>query len=121
MTDPDELARALAFLAAAFDALAVTWAIGGSLASAAHGEPRATNDVDVIALLDARAAIALTETLAEHFYADADAAVEAIRARGSFNVIDNRSFIKIDIFVPGPRPPRPELISLLTRVRADAR
>ncbi len=100
MTDADELARALASLAAAFDALAVTWAIGGSLASAAHGEPRATNDVDVIALLDAREAIALTEALAEHFYADVDAAVEAVRARGSFNVIDNRSFIKIDIFVP---------------------
>jgi len=39
-------------LAAAFGTLGVRWAIGGSLASAAHGEPRATNDVDVIALLE---------------------------------------------------------------------
>lgn len=52
MTDPAELGSALVALADAFDALAVIWAIGGSFASAAHGEPRATNDIDVIAALD---------------------------------------------------------------------
>jgi hypothetical protein len=104
MTDPDELGRALASLAAAFEALSVTWAIGGSLASAAHGEPRATNDIDVIALLDARTATELTRLLERDFYADPDVALEAVKTRGSFNVIDNRSFIKIDIFVPDEGP-----------------
>ena len=104
MTDPNELARALAELATALDALGVTWAIGGSLASAAHGEPRSTNDVDIIALLDERTAVELTKLLSRDFHADPDVALEAVRKRGSFNVIDTRSFIKIDVFVPGGGP-----------------
>lgn len=46
----DELAATLVAVRGAFDSLGVTWAVGGSLASAAYGEPRATNDVDVIVL-----------------------------------------------------------------------
>lgn len=102
MTDPDEIGRALAAVARAFASLAVRWAIGGSVASAAHGEPRATNDVDVIALLTEQQARAFTQHLGTGFYADADVAADAARRHSSFNVIDNRSFIKIDVFVPPP-------------------
>lgn len=124
MTDPDEIGRALVALAHAFDALAVRWAIGGSVASAAHGEPRATNDVDVIALLTETEARALVQQLGTDFYADADAAADAARRRSSFNVIDNRSFIKIDVFVPAPGPlgagqlDRLQLLEILPGVRA---
>jgi hypothetical protein len=102
MTDTDELAAAVQALAAAFDVLGVTWAIGGSIASVFHGEPRATNDVDVVATLDESQARRLPGLLGGDFYADEDVAVEAARRRRSFNVIDTRTFIKIDIFVPGP-------------------
>lgn len=102
MTDPDELGRAVLAIAAALDALGARWAIGGSLASAAHGEPRATNDVDVIAELEEAPARGFCATLGPDFYADADVAAAAVRDRRSFNVIDTRSFIKIDVFVPGP-------------------
>lgn len=105
MTDPDELSRALVAVADVLDELGVRWAVGGSLASAAHGEPRATNDVDVIASLSASDARTLVERLvAAGFYADVDAALDAVRRRSSFNVIDTRSFIKVDVFVPGTGP-----------------
>ncbi len=104
MTDPDEIGQALAAIARAFASLAVKWAIGGSVASAAHGEPRATNDVDVIALLTEKDARAFAEHLGPSFYADAEVAADAARRHSSFNVIDNRSFIKIDVFVPPPGP-----------------
>ncbi len=104
MTDPNELARTLVALGAALDGLGVRWAIGGSLASATHGEPRATNDIDVIALLNQDTARALCAALAGEFYADVDTALEAVRARRSFNVIDKTTFFKVDIFVPGPGP-----------------
>src|SRR5688572_2426259 len=104
MTDEDELARALIVIGTAFDTLGVTWAVGGSLASAAHGEPRATNDVDVIALLDEAGARRLPVLLGIDFYCDEDAAGAAARTRSSFNVVDQRSFIKIDVFVPEPGP-----------------
>jgi hypothetical protein len=104
MTDASELVGALRSIAAAFEALGVPWAIGGSVASGAYGEPRMTNDVDVIALLDVAAARKLGGLLGEDFYVDPDVAVEAVRARGSFNVIDTRSLLKIDVFVPSPGP-----------------
>lgn len=104
MTDPNEIAVALVAIADAFDVLAVTWAIGGSLASAAHGEPRATNDVDVVATLTPQSARQFAAQLGEAFYADPDVAAEAARSLSSFNVIDNRSFIKIDVFIPAPGP-----------------
>lgn len=104
MTDPDEIGRALVALARAFDALSVTWAIGGSIASAAYGEPRATNDVDVIAVLTESVARDFVQLLGADFYADADSAADAARRHSSFNVIDNRSFIKIDVFVPARGP-----------------
>jgi hypothetical protein len=100
MTDPDELGRAIGPIAAALDALGVRWAIGGSIASSVHGEPRATNDVDVVAALDESQARDLCARLGTTFHADADTAADAVRHRSSFNVIDTRSFIKIDVFVP---------------------
>jgi hypothetical protein len=103
VTDPDELRAALAAVGDALDAMGVLWAIGGSLASAAYGEPRATNDVDIIATLDITSARKLTESLTG-FYADAETAVDAATRHSSFNVIDERSFVKIDLFVPPAGP-----------------
>ena len=42
----------------------------------------------------------LHEWSSPNFYADLDAALDAVRRRASFNAIDQRSFIKADIFVP---------------------
>ncbi|MDB5216504.1 MAG: hypothetical protein JWO86_4431 [Myxococcaceae bacterium] len=104
MTDPQELAGALRVILQAFERLAVTWAIGGSVASSAHGEPRSTNDVDVIAVLSESEARAFVALLGADFYADADVAADAARRRSSFNIIDTRGFIKIDVFVPPSGP-----------------
>lgn len=104
MTDPQELFTTLDALAQALDALGVTWAIGGSVASTVYGEPRSTNDVDVIAALDPRTAERLAALLGPAFYCDPISAADAARNRSSFNVIDTRGFIKVDVFVPAPGP-----------------
>jgi hypothetical protein len=100
VTEIEELAETLRALAAAFDQLGVRWAVGGSLASSAYGEPRTTNDVDVIADLEPHSARALALTLMPRFYADAESAERAARDGSSFNAIDERSFIKVDVFAP---------------------
>jgi hypothetical protein len=87
MTSADELGRTLAAIARSFDALGVRWAVGGSIASAAHGEPRSTNDVDVIATLSVQQARAMVEGLHETFYADRAAAEEAVRLKTSINLM----------------------------------
>ena len=104
MIEPGELGQTLAAIAAALDGVSARWAIGGSLASAAYGEPRATNDVDIVAQLDERSAVGLLHLLGDRFYGDAETAREAARSCGSFNVIDNESFIKIDVFIPAAGP-----------------
>jgi hypothetical protein len=104
VTEIEELARTLVAIGEAFERIGAVWAVGGSLASAAYGEPRATNDVDVIADLDEASARAFARDLAGQFHADADVAASAAAAAQSFNVIDERSFIKVDVFVPPPGP-----------------
>jgi hypothetical protein len=100
MVDPEELTRTVLALAGLLDEMGVAWAIGGSVASAAWGEPRATNDLDVVARMDPEQAREFAQRLADSFYVDADVAAESARRGGSFNLIDERSFIKVDVFVP---------------------
>jgi hypothetical protein len=100
VTAEDELRGALGSLANALDALSVPWAIGGSYASSVHGEPRATNDLDLVASLRASHVQPFVAALGADFYTDATSIREAIAIRDSFNVIDERSFLKIDVFVP---------------------
>ena len=104
MTDVEELADTLRALAAALDAEGVPWAVCGSLASTAYGEPRATNDVDVVAALSVEQARRLAGALADGFYADPDVAVDAARRGGSFNAIHQETFLKVDVFIPPPGP-----------------
>jgi hypothetical protein len=94
----------IARVAAVFDQLRTPWAIGGSLSSSVHGEPRSTNDIDFIAVLRPEQAREFVSALGPSFYADADVAADAIRRRASFNVIDNETVVKVDVFVPAPGP-----------------
>jgi hypothetical protein len=81
--------------------LGIRYVIGGSFASSLHGEPRSTNDVDIVADLDQRSAVDLVQSLGPEFYADRDAAIEAVRSNASFNVVHVATAVKIDIFVAG--------------------
>jgi hypothetical protein len=104
VTEVSELGQSLLKIAEILDAMSVSWAIGGSVASAVYGDPRSTNDVDVIARLsDAQARLFVTK-LGDDYYANEATAVDAVRRRSSFNVIDNHSLVKIDIFIPAPGP-----------------
>jgi len=85
-------------LASALDRLKIPYAIGGSLASAARGLYRATNDADLVADIQVHDAGRLAVTLGPAWYADADQIREAIRAGRSFNVVYLQFSQKVDIF-----------------------
>ena len=91
-------------MARAFDALDVRWAVGGSLASTTYGEPRATNDIDVVAALTSELAADFARRLGDDFYADEAAAAEAASRHASFNVLDQRTLLKVDVFIPPAGP-----------------
>lgn len=79
--------------------LGVAYQIGGSVASSAHGAPRATNDVDVVVDLRAEHVAPLCEALAGVYYAPAELLHDAIAHRSCANLIHLTSGFKIDLFV----------------------
>lgn len=84
---------------AALDALGACWYVGGSVASSVHGIPRATQDVDIVAVLRPGQGRGLAGILGADFYLDADTAERAIHDRRSFNAIHLATMFKVDIFV----------------------
>jgi hypothetical protein len=77
----------------------------GSFASAFHGKPRATQDLDIVISPTREGLAKLLKTFSpEHFYVDPEAAQEALDRKGQFNVIDPKSGWKADFIILKGRP-----------------
>ena len=99
------LASLLARLANALDDVGVPWMLSGSLASAFHGTPRSTQDIDIIVVLTLRDLPALLAAFPEDdYYLSESAAREAVRVHGQFNVIDLQTGWKVDLILRKQRP-----------------
>ena len=81
------------------NALDIPYLIGGSVASTLMGEMLSTEDVDIVADLKIEKVVRLLQFLQPRFYVSEDAVREAIQFQRSFNLIDNESFGKVDIFI----------------------
>jgi hypothetical protein len=100
---PDPIAVALSFVSL-LERLGIRYVVGGSLASSVHGEPRSTNDVDVVADLQPAQVRALVDAMADEYYVSTDAASDAVATGGAFNAIHLASGVKVDVFVAGRDP-----------------
>jgi hypothetical protein len=80
--------------------LGVPYLIGGSVASIIHGEPRLTNDIDLVADIREEHVSQLVAALETDFYIDDRAIRRAIRERNSFNILYLETMYKVDIFIP---------------------
>lgn len=98
---PTEPIRVLFQVADVLERLAIPYAVGGSLASSHHGEPRSTNDIDIVIALRVDQAAALAAALSPGFHVDEVSVREAIARRRSFNVVDRTFYVKVDLFVAG--------------------
>jgi hypothetical protein len=94
----EPLAEALDRLAPCLKRLGIRFAIGGSVASAAHGIVRATLAVDLIAIVHPMQSERLVSVLGRDWYAEAQQIRQALAARRSFNVIYMPRSVKVDIF-----------------------
>jgi hypothetical protein len=81
------------------DSLNIAYFIGGSVASGIWGELRYTQDLDLVADIQFNHIQALLAAFSERFYISDSAVREAIDRERSFNLIDNNTGWKIDIFV----------------------
>lgn len=82
----------------------IPYMLTGSFAGTIFGEPRTTNDVDLVVDPTAEQLEAFLDTVRDEEYVSREAAREALRTRGMFNVIDTASGWKVDLIVRKDRP-----------------
>ncbi|MEZ4636036.1 MAG: hypothetical protein R2873_21430 [Caldilineaceae bacterium] len=85
---------------AVLDQLDIPYLIGGSIASAYLGVPRATMDVDLVADIQPEHVSPFVHALESHFHVNGQTIVDAIIYRSSFNMIHLGTMFKVDIFLP---------------------
>lgn len=83
----------------ALDTAGVGYFLGGSLASSLQGEPRATNDIDIVAALGERDVPTFTAALGPDFDVGEESLREAARTKGSWNIFHLPTAIKVDVFI----------------------
>ena len=82
------------------ESLSAPYMVVGSLASAVYGEPRLTQDVDVVVALPLSDVDSLCAAFpSPEFYVSAPAARQAAAAGGQFNIIHPASGNKIDVMI----------------------
>jgi hypothetical protein len=96
MSEGEPLRRVVA----ALDACGIPHMVAGSFASTHHGVPRSTNDIDLVVDPTADALERFVRSLdPQDFYVSPEAAQEAWRRRGQFNVVDLATGWKIDLIL----------------------
>lgn len=109
----------LRHLAATLEAAGVEYAVVGSVASSFHGEPRSTQDIDLIARITRGDVGPLAAAFPEEdYYFDRDMVLESLRTRRPFNIIDLRSMWKADVILPS-EPYTGEQLARRQRVEID--
>lgn len=100
-----ELYELLAFVVEAFERLRIPYLVTGSVASMAYGEPRLTNDIDLIAgIREEHVPGLLAAFPPDAFYLSEEAVREAIQTQGQFNIIHPGAGLKIDVIIRKDTP-----------------
>jgi len=82
------------------DQSGIEYMITGSIVTSLQGEPRSTHDIDVVVKISAGNVPQLLGAFPPpKYYVDEDTVREAIRLRGSFNVIDTEEGDKVDFWM----------------------
>jgi len=90
----------LRLAAETLDQIGIPYMVTGSLASAFYGEPRSTQDLEIVVPSDEPRLQRLADQLrAAGLYCDSGAVSEAVSLRGMFNAVDPSTGWKIDFIV----------------------
>jgi hypothetical protein len=114
---PSELLRKLV---GGLDLIKVPYLRLGSVAISTYGEPRFTNDIDVVVDLRLELADQFCGLFPpDEFCCYREAVVEAVRKRHHFNIIHYELGIKIDVFIPAPEFAEESLLARARRVTIE--
>ena len=85
--------------------LHIPYFVTGSVAAMAYGEPRLTNDIDIVAIVKKEHILLLVKAFPQDkFYISEEMIQEAIESSGQFNIIHPSSGLKVDIMIPKETP-----------------
>lgn len=104
MQEPDELS----LFAERLERIRAPYMVTGATAAIIYGQPRVTNDLDVVLSLDDASRGKLLQAFPEHeFYVPPETVIRAEQARslrGHFNLIHHETGYKADIYLVGQDP-----------------
>jgi len=91
----------LRYVVDVMERLGVRYFVTGSVVTVFYGEPRFTNDIDIVADLPAGKIATFCKAFPESdYYLSDDAVRQAVASRSSFNIIHPASGLKVDIMIP---------------------
>jgi len=100
-----ELFELLQKIVEVFEHLHIPYLVTGSVAAMAYGEPRLTNDIDIVAAIEESHIIDLLKAFpSDDFYINEETAREAILHGGQFNIIHPVSGLKVDFIIKQDTP-----------------
>lgn len=95
-----ELHELLKYVTETLESLGIQYFVTDSIASIFYGEPRFTNDIDIVADIEEKHIPQLLKSFPEdQFYLSKDAISDAIKHRYQFNIIHPASGLKVDIII----------------------
>ena len=95
----------LRFVVRVIEGMGLRYFVTGSTATIFYGEPRFTNDIDIVVELSERVIDDFCRQFPPgEFYVSAPAARQAVRDKAQFNVIHPDSGLKVDVIVPELNP-----------------
>ena len=101
MAEPSEgeLASLLRRVTDLLERLSIPYHLTGGIVSSYYGDPRFTQDIDIVVHLFPEQIDGLIDQLKDKYYISPESIEEAIRGKGLFQVLDNDTYIKIDFHV----------------------
>ena len=90
----------LLYLVKCLENLKIPYLITGSIAAMAYGEPRFTNDIDIVADIEESLVDEFKSCFPEtDFYLEIDSMKKALESKKQFNIIHPSSGLKVDVIV----------------------
>lgn len=115
-----EQSELLRYLTETLERLGIRYMVTGSVATIFYGEPRFTNDIDVVVVLPpARCAEFCLAFALPDFYVSEEAALRAVADGGQFNILHPSSGLKVDVIVAGQSPFDRSRLARIVRVAPD--
>lgn len=100
------LSQLLKEVTSSLDSREIQYMVSGSMAMIAYTVARTTRDIDLVIALNIESVDEFCSLFKDHFYLHRPTIEEEVKKRGMFNLIDERSGMKIDFMVKKNSPYR---------------